>query len=120
MIDPMIDRNKMPDFKVHRVWVPDVSSSRTRRSIVYVTERRRRLIGGMLIALALVVMMAIVLTDAQIGLIVIALFIVGLGGAYALGGDSGFYEVAEDGSLGEFLGKAKPDLRSMRGSKVRS
>src|ERR1700686_2787969 len=120
MIDPVIDRAKIPGFAAHRVWVPDGSSSPARRSIVYVTERRRRLIGGMFIALALGVMLAIVLTAAPIGLVVIALFIMVPGGAYALGGDSGFYEVAEDGSLGEFLGKAKPDLRSMRGTKVRS
>jgi hypothetical protein len=120
MIDTMIDRSKVPGFAAHRVWIPDETSASGKRSIVYVTERRRRLIGGLLIALALVVMLAIVLTSAPIGLIVIALFIMVPGGAYALGGDSGFYEIAEDGSLGEFLGKAKPDLRSMRGTKVRS
>ena len=108
------------DLKVHRVWVPDGPLPPVRRSIAYVTERRRRLIGGLIIAFALVVMLAVVLTAAPIGLVVIALFIMGPGVAYALGGDSGFYEMAEDGSLGEFLGKAKPDLRSMRGTKVRS
>ena len=114
----MVDPAKIPGFIAHRVWVPN--DSQARPSIVYVTERRRRLIGGALIALAFVVALAIVVTSAPIGLVVIALFIMVPGGAYALGGDSGFYEVAGDGSLGEFLGKAKPDLRSMRGTKVRS
>ena len=119
MMDTMIDRAKLPDFTVHRAWVPDGTSSSARRSIVYVTERRRRLIGGLLIALALVVIVAIFLTSAPSGLLLIALLIVVPGGGYALGGDSGFYEIAEDGSLGEFLGRAKPDLHSMRGTKVR-
>jgi hypothetical protein len=114
----MLDRTKMPGFVAHRVWIPN--DSQARPSIVYVTERRRRLIGGLLIALALVVMLVIAVTSAPAGLVVIALFIIVPGGAYALGGDSGFYEVAQDGSLGEFLGKAKPDLRAMRGTKVRS
>jgi hypothetical protein len=116
----MIDRARVPDFTVHRAWIPDGSPSQARRSIVYVTERRRRLIGGLLVAFAFVVTLAIMLTTTPSGLIVIPLLIIVLGGAYALGGDSGFYEVAEDGRLGEFLGKTKPDLRSMRGTKVRS
>jgi hypothetical protein len=119
MIDTMLDRAKVPGFAAHRVWVPDGGSSPARRSIVYVTERRRRLIGGVLLAVGLVVMLAIAVTGAPIGLLVIALLLIVPGGGYALGGDSGFYEVAEDGSLGEFLGRAKPDLRSMRGTKVR-
>jgi hypothetical protein len=49
----------------------------------------------------------------------LALFIMVPGGAYALGGESGFYEVAEDGSLGEFLGRTKPRLDSMRGMRAR-
>jgi hypothetical protein len=120
MIDTMIDRAKIPGFAAHRVWVPDGTSSPARPSIVYVTERRRRLIGGLLLALGLVVMLGIAVTSAPSWLLLIALVIIVPGGKYALGGDSGFYEVAEDGSLGEFLGRAKPDLRAMRGTKVRS
>ena len=120
MIDPVIDRAKIPGFAAHRVWVPDGCSAPARRSIVYVTERRRRLIGGLLLALGLVVMLAIAVTNSPGWLLVIALLFIVPGGGYALGGDSGFYEVAEDGSLGEFLGRTKPDLRSMRGTKVRS
>jgi hypothetical protein len=120
MMDTVIDRARMPDFTVHRAWVPDGASAQARRSIVYVTERRRRLIGGLLLALGLVVMLAIAVANAPSWLLVISLVFIVPGGKYALGGDSGFYEVAEDGSLGEFLGTAKPDLRSMRGTKVRS
>jgi hypothetical protein len=38
---------------------------------------------------------------------------------YTNGGRSRYYEVAKDGSLGNYLGKAKPDLHSMRGMSVR-
>jgi hypothetical protein len=120
MMDTMIDLAKVPGFTVHRAWIPDGTSSGDRRSIVYVTERRRRLIGGLLLALGLLLMLAIAVARAPSWLLVIALVFIVPGGKYALGGDSGFYEVAEDGSLGEFLGTAKPDLRSMRGTKVRS
>jgi hypothetical protein len=43
-----------------------------------------------------------------------------IGGLYLAGGKrGGFYVLAPDGSLGEYLGKNIPDLRSMRGTKVR-
>jgi hypothetical protein len=42
-----------------------------------------------------------------------------IGGLYLSGGKrSGFYVLAPDGSLGEYLGRNKPDLRSMRGTRV--
>jgi hypothetical protein len=48
-----------------------------------------------------------------------ALFLEVLGGLYAASGQrSGFYEVAPDGSLGDYLGRKRPDLNSMRGIKV--
>ncbi len=119
MIGTMFDRAKTPGFAAYRLWVPDEATDPGRRSIVYVTERRRRLIGGALIGLGLVVMLAIAAVHAPSGLVVLALFIMVPGGAYALGGESGFYEVAGDGSLGEFLGRTKPDLRAMRGMRAR-
>jgi hypothetical protein len=119
MMDTMLDRAKMPRFSARRIWVPDEASSQAGPPIVYVTEHRRRLIGGLLIGLGLMVMLAIAVTSLPSGLLVIALLLIVPGGAYALGGESGFYEVAEDGSLGEYLGRTQPDLRSMRGTKVR-
>jgi hypothetical protein len=48
-----------------------------------------------------------------------ALFLEVLGGLYAASGQrSGFYELAPDGSLGDYLGRKRPDLKSMRGIKV--
>jgi hypothetical protein len=52
-------------------------------------------------------------------LAVVALILEVVGGLYAAGGNrSGFYDVAPDGSLGEYLGRKQPDLKSMRGVKV--
>jgi hypothetical protein len=43
-----------------------------------------------------------------------------IGGLYLAGGKrGGFYVLTQDGSLGEYLGKTKPDLKSMRGTKVK-
>jgi hypothetical protein len=42
-----------------------------------------------------------------------------IGGLYLSGGKRfGFYVLAPDGSLGEYLGRNKPDLRSMRGTRA--
>lgn len=115
----MLDRTKMPpQFAAHRVWVPDGSSDRHRRPIVYVTERRRRLIGGALAVLGFLVILVTGAVHASVALIVLGLVTSVIGGGYAAGGRSGFYEVAEDGRLGEFLGRSKPELGSMRGAKV--
>jgi hypothetical protein len=115
----MVDRTKMPaELWVHRVWVPDGGPQRGGRAIVYVTERRRRIVGGALIGLGLVVVLATVAVHAPTGLLVLALVISVAGGVYAAGGRSGFYEVAQDGSLGEFLGTSKPELGSMRGMRI--
>jgi hypothetical protein len=49
-----------------------------------------------------------------------ALILEVIGGLYLTGGKrGGFYVLAPDGGLGEYIGKSKPDLRSMRGTKVR-
>jgi hypothetical protein len=37
-----------------------------------------------------------------------------IGGVYGAGGRSGFYQITAEGRLGEFLGRTRPDLRSMR------
>lgn len=115
----MLDRTKMsPGLSPQRVWVPERGSDQGERSIVYVTERRRRVIGAIVIGLSLVVAIAIRVANAPAGLLLLAFAITVIGGAYAAGGRAGFYEVADDGSLGEFLGKSKPELGSMRGMRV--
>jgi hypothetical protein len=115
----MLDRTKMPrNLWAHRVWVPADGTNRSERSIVYVTERRRRVIGGVVLGLGVVLVLATPLVHAPIGVLMVGLVISVIGGIYAASGRSGFYQVAEDGTLGEFLGRSKPELGSMRGMKV--
>jgi hypothetical protein len=120
MIGTVFDRTNLPpDLWVHRAWVPEGGSARGGRSIVYVTERKGRLIGGTLAVLGFLVILVTGAVHAPVTLIVLGLVISVMGAMYAAGGRSGFYEVAEDGSLGEFLGRAKPRLDSMRGMRAR-
>jgi hypothetical protein len=118
MVGSVLDRTKMPaDLSAHQVWVSETASDR--RPIAYVTERRRRLIGASVAVLAFVVMVALGLARLFY-LAPAALIVAGIGGGYALGGRSGFYEVAEDGSLGKFIGRSRPDdIVSMRRTRVR-
>jgi hypothetical protein len=115
----MLDRTKVPrDLVVHRVWAPEAAADERVRPVAYVTEARRRLIGGLLAGLGFVVLAALFLVHSPSFLAIFGVAIAVAGGWYALGGESGFYEVSEDGGLGEFLGRSKPDLGSMRGMKV--
>ncbi|MGZ3415831.1 MAG: hypothetical protein ACXVAT_18590 [Isosphaeraceae bacterium] len=115
----MLDRTKVPpDLVVHRVWTPEGTAAGRVRPVAYATERRRRLMGGLLVGLGLVMLVVLFLVQAPSYLAILGVAISVAGGWYALGGESGFYEVREDGGLGEFLGRTKPDLGSMRGVKV--
>jgi hypothetical protein len=112
----MLDKSKLPtELMANRVWVSVRDSDD--RAVAYVTERRRRMIGGALMLAGMLVMLAIVVLRSRAELVVIAIGIALAGAAYANGGRSGFYEVEADGSLGEYLGRAKPELSSMRGSR---
>jgi hypothetical protein len=115
----VLDKSKLPsDLVVHRVWVPE-HDSETRRSIAYVSERRRRIAGTVLIALGVILALAVLVTRAAFWLAFVPLLIAWGGVAYAGGGRTGFYEVADDGGLGDFLGRTKPEVGSMRPSKPR-
>jgi hypothetical protein len=115
----LLDGTKVPrDLVVHRVWAPEGAAGAGVRPVAYVTERRRRLVGGLLAGVGFVVLVVLFLVQAPSVLAILGLAISVAGGWYALGGESGFYEVKEDGSLGEFLGRSKPDLGSMRRVKV--
>jgi hypothetical protein len=113
----LLDRSKIPSsLVVHQVWVPERDSDR-RRPVAYAGDRRRRTIGVILIALGVVATLAVLLTRAAIWLAFVALLVAWAGAAYAGGGRTGFYEVDDDGGLGEFLGHSKPDFSSMRAVK---
>ena len=106
----MLDHSKLPSsLFVHRVWAP-VDEGDDRRPIAYVGDRRRRGAGFALIALGgLVGLLAGLAFWFGFAGLLIAL----AGVAFGSGGRSGFYEVAEDGGLGEYLGRAQPDLAEM-------
>jgi hypothetical protein len=101
------------ELRVHRIWEPRHASD-DRPAIAYVTERRRRSIGAGAMTLGLLVLVAVLLLHWNLLLIFIGLAISLAGGLYANGGRAGFYEVDEDGGLGAYLGRARPDLDSMR------
>jgi hypothetical protein len=110
----MLDKKKLPpDLTANRVWVSSHDSDR--RAIAYITERRRRRIAAVGAVAGLVAILAALAMHLALGLLVLGLAISVAGAAYGNGGRSGFYEVELDGSIGEYLGRSKPELSSMRG-----
>lgn len=109
----MLDRSKLPsDLIAHHVWRPD-NSSDARRPIAYVSERRRRTIGAVIIALGVILGLAFLAAMGPFWLEFVALLIAWSGVAYAGGGRTGFYEVTDDGGLGNYLGRSRPEVGSM-------
>jgi hypothetical protein len=102
---------------VHRVWAPDSESDR-RRPIAYVSERRRRNAGAVLIAAGVILGLAVLVARGAFWLAFIALLVAWAGVAYIGGGRTGFYEVNDDGGLGQYLGRSRPDVGSMRPRKL--
>ena len=115
----MLDRTKVPsDLWVQRLWVPE-GSVPGRPAVALVTDKKRLMIGGAIMVVGFAVVIGARMLHAPWTLALIALVLELVGGLYAAGGQrSGFYEVAPDGSLAEYLGRKAPDLRSMRGTKV--
>jgi len=112
----VLDRSKVSaGLVVHRVWVPEHASD-LRRPIAYVGERRRRIIGVVMVALAVTLALVAVVMRAELWFAFAPLLLAWAGVAYAGGGRTGFYEVGDDGRLGRYLGRSKPDLGSMRRS----
>jgi hypothetical protein len=97
--------------------VPD-GSAPDRLPIALITDLRRLLIGGGIMVLGFIVVIAAKASHASWAVAVAALILEVIGGLYATGGRSGYYEVAADGSLGQYLAKKKPDLRTMRATKI--
>ena len=116
----MLDETKLPPNTFARMlWLPAGEADRSERPIVLITDRRRSLIGGVPMLAAFVVAIVLVVARAPAVAVVPFLIVVFVGGIYARGGKNGYYEVAQDGSLGDFLGRRMPlGLRSMRRTRV--
>ena len=114
-----LDKTKVPpDLWARRIWVP---LSGSKPSLVEVTDRKRLLIGAVIMLLGFAVVVVVRAVNLHWAFAVSFLILEVIGGLYITGGKrGGFYELAQDGSLGDYLGKNKPDLRSVRGTKVRS
>jgi len=119
MSSARLDLTKVPsDLWARRIWVPLAGSN---PSLVELTDRKRLSIGAVIMVLGFVVVVAVRAMNLHWAFALSFLIIEVIGGLYITGGKrGGFYELAQDGGLGEYLGKSKPDLRSMRGTKVRS
>jgi hypothetical protein len=113
-----LDPTKVPpDLWPRRIWVPQ---SGNKPSLVEVTDRKRLMIGAVIMVLGFVVVVAVRVTNLHWAFALSALILEVVGGLYLTGGKrGGFYVLGPNGGLGEYLGKSKPDLRSMRGTKVR-
>jgi peptidoglycan/LPS O-acetylase OafA/YrhL len=110
----VVDKSKLPSgLVVVRVWVPETGSE-PRRPIAYVTERRRRIVGAVLIVLGLVLGLAVLVSRTAFWLAFVPLLVSWIGIAYGAGGRTGFYELNDDGGLGEYLGQWTPEVGSMR------
>jgi hypothetical protein len=119
MSSARLDRTKVPaDLWARRIWVPQSGS---KPSLVEVTDRKRLVIGAVIMLLGFVVVVGVRAEHLHWAYAVSALILEVVGGLYLTGGKrGGFYVLTPEGGLGEYLGRNKPDLRSMRGTKVRS
>jgi len=115
----MLDKSKLPgDLWVRMTWIPQEGSGPEERPIVLVTDRRRWTIGLIPAVLGILLLSALFLAHVPAVLLLLPMVVIVAGARYGGGGQSGYYEVNEDGSLGDFLGrKIPPVLRDMRRAK---
>ena len=115
----MLDRSKLPrDLWVRMTWAPQEGSEPDERPIVLITDRRRWMIGLIPAVLGILLLSALFLARAPVVLLLLPIAIAIAAARYGAGGQAGYYEVKEDGSLGDFLGrKVPPGLSQMRRSK---
>ncbi len=118
MSSARVDLTKVPsNLWARRVWVP---LSGSKPSLVEVTDRNRLLIGAVIMILGFVVVAVVRAERLHWAYAVSALIFEVIGGLIITGGKrGGFYVLTPDGGLGEYLGRNKPDLKSMRGVRPR-
>ena len=115
----MLDKSKLPgDLWVRMTWAPKTGSEPDERPIVLITDRKRWMIGLIPAVLGILLLSALFLAHAPVVLLLLPMAIAVAGARYGGGGKSGYYEVNEDGSLGDYLGRKIPVvLRYMRRAK---
>ena len=105
----MLDKSKLArDLWVRMTWAPNVGSEPDERPIVLITDRRRWTIGLVPPVLGILLLSAFFLAHAPVVLLLLPMAIIVVGARYGGGGRAGYYEVNEDGSLGDFLGRKIP------------
>jgi len=115
----VLDKSKVPrDLWVRMTWTPKDGSEPDDRPIVLITDRRRWMIGLIPAVLGILLLSALFLARVPAVLLILPSAVIIAAARYGSGGQAGYYEVKEDGSLGDFLGrKVPPVLREMRRAK---
>jgi hypothetical protein len=99
-------------------WTPNEAAEPNERPIVLITDRRRLMIGLIPAVLGILLLSAFFLVHVPVVLLILPMAMIIAGARYGGGGQAGYYEVREDGSLGDFLGrKIPPVLRYMHRAK---
>jgi hypothetical protein len=89
-------------------WAPQEPPGIQDRPITLVTNRRRWAIGLIPAILGGILLITLALLHAPLVLLILPMVVSVAGARYAAGGRSGYYEVRQDGSLGDFLGRKAP------------
>jgi hypothetical protein len=116
----MLDKAKLPaDLWVRMTWAPKDPPGIQDRPITLVSDRRRWVIGLIPTILGGILLVTLALLHAPLAVLVLPMVVSVIGARYAAGGPSGYYEVREDGSLGDYLGRKVPvGLSEMRRTKA--
>jgi hypothetical protein len=109
----VLDPAKLPSgLVVRQVWAP-IDERDDRRPIAQVGDRRRGIAGLTFIGAGVLLAVGGLLAGLGFWPALAGLLIAMAGVGFASGGRTGFYEVDEDGGLGEYLGRSQPDVREM-------
>jgi hypothetical protein len=116
----MLDKSKLPgDLWARMTWIPPEGSDAEERPIALVSDRRRWMTGLVVTVVGILLFIALAIVRAPLVVLFLPMVLSVVGSRYAAGGPSGYYEVREDGSLGDFLGRKTPlGLSRMRRTKA--
>ena len=116
----VVDKSKLPTgLRVQMVWSPETNTDPEDRPIALVRDSKRFWISAIPMLIAFLAGSAIALLTTQRLLLIPLAGVLALSYQYGLRGRTGYYEVSEDGSLGEFLGLKTPlGLSAMRTAKA--